>query len=107
MSDDMLIKQLLGRVGDCKLTCETYVDESLIVSTNVENANQIIKRRMVEQVALRILQDTRMTTWSSNPPSPEWYGQHYRVQTYVLSQEAISDLIMNAFAAGVESVVAV
>lgn len=99
---DMLIKQLKGRYNNCKLSCNTYMDE-LIVMNSIADIQALVKQRMATEVATSILNSQHYVTWKVSPPSPDYIGTRYQIETYLFGIDTLDRLIKDAFDAGVES----
>lgn len=99
---DMLIKQLRGRYKDNVLTCRTSMDLSFITNISEREVEQMLKVKMVSQMATEML-DSKKVMWKVAPPASDCYGKTYLIQTYIFHPEQFEQLIQDAFNAGVES----
>lgn len=99
---DMLLRQLRGRYVENRLTCNTNMDLSFITNVSQHDLEQMLRVKMATQVATEILNSKR-SLWKVSPPSSDFYGKTYQIQTYTFHPEEFEKLIKDAFDAGVES----
>lgn len=99
---DLLVRQLQGRYVENRLTCRTSMDLSFITNISEREVEQMLKVKMASQMANDIL-DGKKVMWKVSPPTGDYYGKMYQLQTYVFHPEQFEQLIKDAFNAGVES----
>jgi hypothetical protein len=101
-TDDMLIKQVLGRYSDNLLTIKTTISNYEEFKIDEQDMRKIIDQRMAEAIAHKIIADYDLRDVKVET-DPEYMGKVITMKTYCLSKAGLISLITNAFNAGVES----
>jgi hypothetical protein len=102
-NDDMLIKQLVGRYSANKLGVKTIITHYDEMAINEYDLRKLTEQKLAEHVAQRILEDGDLRDITVGPPSPEYIGKEFRIETYCFSRLGLMSLITNAFNAGMEA----
>lgn len=101
--DDMLIKQLLGRYSDNKLTIQTIITDYEFIKIDETEMRKHVDLRMAHEIAMKIVNDPDLRDAVVGDVDPKFIGKPVRMETYCFSKTGLMSLITNAFNAGAES----
>jgi hypothetical protein len=102
-NDDMLIKQLLGRYVENRLSIQTVLTDFEFFKMDEVEMRKEIDKRMAQEIALKIINDYDLRDVTVGGNDPNFLGKPIRLETYCFSRVGLMSLITNAFNAGVES----
>ena len=103
MTEDLLVKQLLGRYSDNRLRTQTVINFHEEMSLSEEELRKLVDRQMATQLAEHIVSDSDLRTYVVQEKDPNYIGKKVEMETYCFSRIGIASLVHTAFQAGVES----